>query len=126
MKKASLDELLSLEEVKSPQVLIIDSMHSGMFRDFDVVDYFAKLRKFSEGRIVITTLNPADVDQQSMSKIRELSTTIINLNSKELAGERKHGIDLMKFPMAMKSFQQAIPFRIEPKRGLIVEISSVS
>lgn len=126
MKRASLDELLSLEEIKSKQVLIIDSMHSGMFKDFDTVDYFAKLRKFSEGRIVITTLNPADVEPQSMSKIRELSTTIINLTSKDLAGERKHGIDLMKFPMAMKSFQQAIPFRIEPGRGLIVEISSVS
>ncbi|MCL5782939.1 MAG: flagellar accessory protein FlaH [Candidatus Thermoplasmatota archaeon] len=122
-RKATLDELLNLNEVKNKQVLIIDSLHSGMFSDYDVVEYFSKLRKFSEGRIVIVTINPSDLDKTSMFKIDEMSTTRIGLNSKDLAGERKHSIDLVKFPMALKNFQQSIPFRIEPGRGLIVEIS---
>lgn len=125
-RKATLDELLGLNEVKNKQVLIIDSLHSGMFSDYDVVEYFSKLRKFSEGRIVIVTINPSDLDKSSMFKINEMSTTSISLNSKDLAGERKHSINLVKFPMALKTFQQSIPFRIEPGRGLIVEISSIS
>lgn len=125
-KKGALDELLSLDLVKEKKVLIIDSLLPSIFRDFNVDDYFTKLRKFSEGRIVILTINPSDIDPKDMLKINQLSTTIINLHSRDLAGERKHLIDLVKFPMAMKNFQQAIPYRIEPGRGLIVEISSVS
>ena len=125
-RRAKLEELLSLDELKAKQVLIIDSLQSGMFKDFNIIEYFTHLRKFSEGRIVIVTINPSDIDPASLVKIRELSTTVISLHSRDLAGERKHVIDLMKFPMALKSFQQAIPFRIEPGRGLIVEISSVS
>ncbi|MEM0158760.1 MAG: ATPase domain-containing protein [Thermoplasmataceae archaeon] len=124
--KASIDDLLNLDDIKAKQVLIIDSLQQSIFRDFDAVTYFTKLRKFSEGRIVIITINPEEFDTQTLNKISELSTTLINLTSRDLAGERKHTIDLMKFPMALKTFQQAIPFRIEPGRGLIVEISSVS
>ena len=125
-RRATLDEILELNEVKSKQVLIIDSLQQDMFRNFDILDYFARLRKFSEGRIVIVTINPSDMEQSSLVKVHELSTTVISLRSRDLAGERKHMIDLMKYPMALRSFQQAIPFRIEPARGLIVEISSVS
>lgn len=125
-RKAELDELLNIEQIKEKQVLIIDSLNPDMFSDYEVAEYFSRLRKFSENRIVIVTINPADVNPQSLSTIHELSTTIIGLNTKEVASERKHLIDLVKFPMALKSFQQAIPFRIEPGRGLIVEISSVS
>ncbi len=125
-KKAKLDDLLNLEQIKEKQVLIIDSLNPEMFSDYEIGQYFSRLRKFSENRIVIVTVNPADVSKNGLSTIHELSTTIIGLNTKEVAGERKHMIDLMKFPMAHQSFQQAIPFRIEPGRGLIVEISSVS
>ena len=125
-RKATLEELLSTEQVIDKQVLILDSLNPELFKDYDVVEYFTKLRKYSENRIVIVTVNPADVEKSQLSTIHELSTTIISLNTKELAGERKHMVDLVKFPMALNSFQQAIPFRIEPKRGLIVEISSVS
>ena len=125
-RKATLDELLNMEQVKDKQVLIIDALNPEMFSDYDVGEYFSKLRKFSENRIVIVTINPADVGKNNLSTIHELSTTIIALTTKDLAGERRHVVDLVKFPMALNSFQQAIPFRIEPKRGLIVEISSVS
>ena len=125
-RKATLDELLNLEQIKEKKVIIIDSMLPSIFSDFNVDEYFTRLRKFSEGRIVILTINPSDIEPKAMLKINQLSTTIINLHSKELAGERKHVIDLVKFPMAMRTFQQAIPYRIEPGRGLIVEISSVS
>jgi flagellar protein FlaH len=125
-KRAELDSLLSLDKVKEKQVLIIDSLSPAMFKDFDVATFLERLRKFSEGRIVIITLNPEELDSKAMNKVNQLSTTIIHMRSKDLAGERKHYIDLMKFPMAMKNFQQSIPFRIEPKRGLVVEISSVS
>ena len=125
-KRATLDDLLNVEQVKEKQVLIIDSFNPDMFSDYEVSEYFSRLRKFSENRIVIVTINPADFGTSQLSTIHELSTTVIGLNTKELAGERKHMVDLVKFPMALKSFQQAIPFRIEPGRGLIVEISSVS
>ncbi|MCL5667463.1 MAG: flagellar accessory protein FlaH [Candidatus Thermoplasmatota archaeon] len=125
-KRADLDDLLSLDKVKEKQVLIIDSLSPAMFKDFDISSFLERLRKFSEGRIVIITMNPDELDAKAMSKVNQLSTTIIHMRSKDLAGERKHYIDLMKFPMAMKNFQQSIPFRIEPKRGLVVEISSVS
>ena len=59
-------------------------------------------------------------------KVGDGGKLIHGLNSKDMLGERKHIIDLIKFPMARHSFQQTIPYRIEPGRGLIVEISSVS
>lgn len=124
--KASIDRILENERVKQKQVLIIDSLLPMMFNDFDADYFLTRLRKYSEGRIVIITVNPTDFDQKTLLKIQQLSTTVITLKSKELAGERKRVIELSKFPMAMNSFQQSIPYRIEPGRGLIVEISSVS
>ncbi|WP_393971821.1 flagellar accessory protein FlaH [Oxyplasma meridianum] len=125
-RRSTVDEMLNNEGIKEKQMVLIDSFKKDIFRDFNLSDFFSKLRKFSEGRVVILTVNPQDFTNEELTMIKQLSTTIINLTSKDLAGERKHIIDLMKYPMAMKSFQQAIPFRIEPGRGLIVEISSVS
>ncbi len=125
-RKATIDQILENDKVKEKQVLIIDSLIPIMFNDFDVDYFLTRLRKYSEGRIVIITLNPTDFDQKTLLKIQQLSTTVVSLRSKELAGERKRVIELTKFPMAMKSFQQSIPYRIEPGRGLIVEITSVS
>lgn len=125
-RRARIDQILDHDRVKGKQVLIIDSLLPSMFRDFDVDYFLTRLRKFSEGRIVIVTLNPTDFDHKTLLKIQQLSTTVISLRSKELAGEKKRVIELTKFPMALKSFQQAIPYRIEAGRGLIVEITSVS
>lgn len=125
-RKAYIDRILDHEKVKDKQVLIIDSLVPIMYNEFDVDYFLTRLRKFSEGRIVILTLNPTDYDSKELLKIQQLSTTVISLHSKELAGERKRVVELTKFPMALRSFQQSIPYRIEPGRGLIVEISSVS
>ena len=125
-RRSTVDEMLNNDGIKEKQMVVIDSFKKDIFRDFDIADFFSKLRKFSEGRVVILTVNPQDFTNEELTIIKQLSTTIINLTSRDLAGERKHTSDLMKYPMAMKSFQQAIPFRIEPGRGLIVEISSVS
>lgn len=125
-RKAYIDQILDNEKVKEKQVLIIDALVPIMFNDFDVDYFLTRLRKFSEGRIVILTVNPTDLDPKALLKIQQLSTTVISLRSKELAGEKKRVVELTKFPMAMRSFQQSIPYRIEPGRGLIVEITSVS
>ncbi|GGM73489.1 flagellar accessory protein FlaH [Thermogymnomonas acidicola] len=125
-RKASLDDLLNNDTIKDKKVLVIDSMNRNIFRDFDAINYYMKLRKFSEGRLVIVTMNPEELGQDELMKISELSTTVIQLRSKELAGERKHSMELSKYPMVSKNFQQNIPFRIEPGRGFIVEITSVS
>lgn len=125
-KTASIDQILEHDRVKEKQVIIFDSLLPLMYKDFDVDYFLTRLRKFSEGRIVIITFNPTDFDSKTLLKIQQLSTTVISLRSRELAGERKRIIELTKFPMALKSFQQSIPYRIEPGRGLIVEITSVS
>lgn len=125
-KRAYIDSILDHEKVKEKQVLIIDSLVPLMYHDFDIDYFLTRLRKFSEGRIVILTLNPTNFEAKDLLKIQQLSTTVIGLRSKELAGERKRVVELTKFPMALRSFQQAIPYRIEPGRGLIVEITSVS
>ncbi len=125
-RKPTIEEILLNRKIGEKNVVILDSLQEGMFKDFEPVQFYSSLRKFSEGRIVMVTLNPSDFDEQTLLKIHQLSTTVISLNSKDMLGERKHIIDLIKFPMARHSFQQTIPYRIEPGRGLIVEISSVS
>ncbi len=125
-RASTVDRVLDLDRIKDKRVLIIDSLIPLMYNEFDGEYFLTRLRKFSEGRIVIVTLNPTDFDSKTLLKIQQLSTTVISLHSKELAGEKKRIIELTKFPMALRSFQQSIPYRIEPGRGLIVEITSVS
>ncbi|KAA8923453.1 ATPase domain-containing protein [Thermoplasma sp.] len=125
-RKANLDELISNDRIKEKSVLIIDSLNPGMFRDFEINSYMERLRKFSENRVVIITANQASMDDATVLRMNQLSTTIVTLHSKELGGIKRHFIDLVKYPMVVRSIQQSIPFRVEPGRGLIVEISSVS
>ncbi|BAB59754.1 flagella-related protein H [Thermoplasma volcanium GSS1] len=125
-KKARLDDLLNNEKIREKNVLIIDSLNPAMFYDFDINTYMEKLRKFSENRVVILTASPSSLDDATTLRINQLSTTIVTLHSKELGGMKRHFIDLVKYPMVVRSIQQSIPFRVEPGRGLIVEISSVS
>ncbi|MGC8609183.1 MAG: ATPase domain-containing protein [Thermoplasmata archaeon] len=125
-RKASIDELLENEILIKKNIIVIDSLLPSMYSSFEISSFLEKLRKFSENRIVIMTMNPANFDDHTQIKINQLSTTLITLHSMDLGSTKKHFIDLIKYPMAVKSIQQSIPFRVEPGRGLIVEISSVS
>ncbi len=125
-RKATIDELLENETILKKNILVIDSLLPSMYSDFEINSFMEKMRKFSENRIVIMTVNPSNFDEHSQIRINQLSTTLIALHSTDIGTIKKHFIDLIKYPMAVKTIQQSIPFRVEPGRGLIVEISSVS
>ncbi|WP_297464259.1 ATPase domain-containing protein [Thermococcus sp.] len=124
-----LPRFMGARELWKPDVVIADSVAALLPPEPDEEEIRAfslHLKRVSSlGKVVIMTLNPADVDRESLSVLEEVSTMLIRLSVKAFGGDLKNSATIVKYNNAMGIFQKIIPFRVEPRAGFIVEIAAV-
>jgi len=60
-----------------------------------------------------------------MFLLEEASTLLMRLNVRVFGGDLKNSATIVKYNNAKGVFQKIIPFRVEPRVGLVVEIAAV-
>lgn len=128
-KRKFFSRLFGEPRLWEPDIMIIDSFSSLFSREQDpsaVRDFLLYVKKMASlGKVIILTANIEEVDRDSLFVLEEASTMLVRLSVKVFGGDLKNSATIVKYNNAKGIFQKIIPFRVEPKVGLIVEIAAV-
>src|SRR5581483_1547274 len=141
-KKTDLmDRLLNAKKMYESDVIFIDAF-SSVVKDWmqaqepgtskrdlntrieDALYLFKLLN--SRGRTVVLSLQPGDVPDEIASVLKAAADVYITLKLDSVGGVVSRSLFVRRFSRAEKPVADIVPFRVEPKTGLIVEIKSVS
>lgn len=128
-KRKFLSRLLGEPRLWEPDVIIIDSFSSLLAREQEpraVRDFLMYVKKIASlDKVLIFTANTEEIGRDSLFILEEAVTMLIRLQVRVFGGDLKNSATIVKYNNAKGVFQKIIPFRVEPKVGLVVEIAAV-
>jgi len=136
-----MDRLLNAKKMYENDIIAIDAF-SSLIKDWmralgpevperDRIEriedalYLFKLLN-NRGKTIILTLQPGDVPEEISSVLKAAADVYLTLKLDSVGGIVSRSLFVRRFGRASKPVADIIPFRVEPKTGLIVEIKSVS
>lgn len=140
-KKDLMDRLLNAKRMYESDIIAIDAF-SSLVKDWiralpktqddratverieDALYLFKLLN--SRGKTVILTMQPGDLPEDIASVLKAAADVYFTLKLDSVGGVVSRSLFVRRFERAAKPVADIIPFRVEPKTGLIVEIKSVS
>lgn len=131
LKNNFLDVLLQSKKLFQNDVIIIDTLSFLLVDDqLNQEDAFAFLtflkRLNSLGKTVLVCVDPDHLNKKLLSLIRTSCDVILELQLREFAGNPVRVISVKRFKRAGGEVNATIPFRVEPGKGLVIEIVSFS
>ncbi|HVL48449.1 MAG TPA: ATPase domain-containing protein [Candidatus Thermoplasmatota archaeon] len=137
-KDDMLERLLAAKKMYSFDVIAIDAF-SSLLKSYlkavgDRVDSTSKLEEAlymfkllnARGRTIILTLEPADLQEEMASMLKAAADIYLQVRLEVVGNNVSRSLLVKRFGRAEKTVGDVVPFRVEPKVGLVVEIKSVS
>lgn len=112
-------------------VIIFDTLSFMMLKKNSSDEDFHKLINFFRmlnnlNKTVIFTVDPTHLDEKFLTLLRSVVDLYINIEVAGFAGETVRNINIKRFKRPYDVYMSTIPFRVEPREGLIIEIGSYS
>lgn len=131
LQKNFLDILLSAKKLFSSDVIIFDTLSFLLVEDtFSQEDAFAFLqflkRLNSLGKTVLLCVDPEHINMRLLTLMRGSCDIIFELQIRTFAGQSVRVISVKRFKRAAGTVNNAIPYRVEPGKGMVIEIVSFS
>ncbi|MFA4647556.1 ATPase domain-containing protein [Pyrococcus kukulkanii] len=124
-----LSRLLGEPRLWEQDIVVIDSFSSVLSREQEVRsvrNFLMYIKRLSSlGKVIVLTANPEELPRDVLFLLEEASTLLMRLNVRVFGGDLKNSATIVKYNNAKGVFQKIIPFRVEPKVGLVVEIAAV-
>ena len=125
-----IDRLVNSEVLYETDVVVIDTI-SAMVKysvdsekSLELLDFFKRVA--AGGKVIILTVDTGSLDSEVLSVFKTVCDIYLELKSKVMMGDIKRSIYVNKFIGAPGQIRGIIGFRVEPKVGLVVDISSIS
>jgi flagellar protein FlaH len=122
--------LMETEKIFKNEVIIFDTLSFLMVRDTisqsEVYDFINQLKRLTTlGKTIIFCVDPDHLSQLFLTLIRSVCDIYLKLELKKFAGNLIRVIGVQRFKRPMGDVITAIPFKIEPGKGLAIEIASL-
>jgi len=88
----------------------------------NIVNFFKKLNNLNI--TIIFTIGPNHLDETFLTLLRSVAEIYINIEISNASGQTARIIDIKRFKRPKDIYVAKVPFRVEPKEGLIIEIGS--
>ncbi len=131
LKKNFLDVLLNSKKLFSSEVIIFDTLSFLLIDEqlnaqeaFAFLTFLKKLNNI--GKTVIICVDPEHLNAKLLTLIRSSGDIIFELQLREFAGQPVRVISVKRFKRSGGDVTNAIPFRVEPGKGMVIEIVSFS
>lgn len=124
------ERLMSAKKLFDNEVIIIDTLSALISasvspkKGLELISFFKRLNGM--GKVIILTMNPMQLDEETMLTFTSACDIYLQLKLKTVGGSIKRTIFVNKFTGARRAISPLIGFRIEPNVGFVVEISAVS
>lgn len=129
LSKDFLSRLLTSKKVFSSEVIIFDTLSFLMIQNditqkecFDLINVLK--RYTSLGKTILFNVDPAHLNETFLTLLRSVCDSYFKLEIRTFAGNPVRVINIQRFKRPMAGFVSAIPYKIEPGKGLEIEIAS--
>jgi len=125
------DKIISENRIFESDVIIFDTLSFLFVKKgdtdevyFKIINFFRNLNNLN--KTVLFTIDPTHLDDKFLTLLRSVADLYIDVNVSNFAGETVRIMDIKRFKRPNDIYMNKIPFRVEPKEGLIIEIGSYS
>ncbi len=122
-----LKKIMETKKIFENEIIVIDSLSFLLVKDnsterelYDIINFFKKLNNIN--KTIIFTIDPEHLNDKFLTLLRNVSDLYINTKIEEFAGNTIRIIDIKRYKRPLEMYTSKIPFRVEPKEGLVVEI----
>jgi len=123
-------DVLESEAIEKSDVVVVDSASALMPTGLDTSQQLIALQKLrrvcSDSRSILLTIDPSEMDEKLLHKLRSSCEVLLDLNAGFVGGEIKRTIVVTRFLRAAGPVQASVGWRVEPYMGFIVDITAVS
>ncbi len=111
-------------------IIVFDTLSSLVVNDAsdvkinDLLAFFKRIAAMN--KIIIYTVNPKELPESILTMLRTAATMVFKTNIYSFGGSVKNTVKIEKYNLAIGSYQKTMVFRVEPKLGIAVEISSIA
>ncbi len=125
-----LTRLMSTPGLYEHEVIIVDTFSALVKNDLDeskalqTISFFKKIT--GRNRTVILTIDPSDIPTGIMAPFRSVADILIELKTEVIEGAMEHILYVTRYSQAQGPVSTAVGFRIEPRAGFIVDITTVA
>ncbi|MFW6014090.1 MAG: ATPase domain-containing protein [Nanoarchaeota archaeon] len=131
LKENFLDRLLKTRKIFDNEIIIFDTISFLLVRDsisqeksFYVINMLKKLNNMN--KTIIFCVDPAHLNEKFLTLIRSVADIYFNVEIRTFAGNILRVINVKRFKRPSDYIMDTIPFKVEPGRGLAIEIASFS
>ncbi len=124
-----LDKLIKERKIFENEIIIIDTLSFLLIKKddkeevyFNIINFFRKLNNLN--KTIIFTIDPTHLDDKFLTLLRSVADLYINVAITQFAGETVRFLEIKRFKRPNDVYMNKIPFRVEPREGLIIEIGS--
>ena len=123
-------DVLESDAIEKSDVVVVDSASALMPEGLEPSQHLATLQKLrkvcSESRSLLLTVDPTEMDDKLLHKLRSSCEVLLDMNAGFVGGEIKRTIVVTRFLRAAGPVQASVGWRVEPYMGFIVDITAVS
>ncbi len=124
-----LEKIMVEKKIFEHEVIIFDTLSFLLVKKGDSEDVYFKIINFFRNlnnlnKTVIFTIDPTHLDDRFLNLLRSVADLYININIANFAGEIVRFLEIKRFKRPMDVYMNKIPFRVEPREGVIIEIGS--
>ncbi|PIN70702.1 ATPase [Candidatus Woesearchaeota archaeon CG11_big_fil_rev_8_21_14_0_20_43_8] len=124
-----IDKLMNAERLFKNEVIIIDTFSSLLVQDnisekkaFELIKFFKQIT--SLGHTIIFCVDSDHLNESLLSMLRATVDAYFKIEIKTFAGELVRVIFIQRFKRPKDIYITSIPFKVEPGKGLAIEIAS--
>ena len=125
-----LTRLKSTPGLYEAEVVIVDTFSALVMNDIDesraleTISFFKKI--VAKNRTIIMTIDPLELPASIMGPFRSVADILLELKTEVVEGSMEHIMYVTRYSHAQGPVSTAIGFRIEPRAGFIVDITTVA
>jgi len=124
-----LDKIMGSNKLFENEIIVIDTLsfllikkNAGEEVYYNIINFFRKLTNLN--KTIIFTIDPTHLDGHFLTLLRGVVDMYIGVSISSAGGETVRVIDIKRFKMPNDIYMAKIPFRVEPRAGIIIEIGS--
>ena len=125
-----LTRLKSTPGLYEAEVIAIDTFSALVMNDIDeyraldTISFFKKI--VGKNRTIILTIDPMELSNDIMGPFRSVADILLELKTEVVEGTMEHIMYVTRYSHAQGPVSTAVGFRIEPRAGFIVDITTVA